>query len=143
MEKVLTYCIENFIVGFVKNVMKKPSIKTMRNKCDALLSPLIAKMYPKCLLCSNQTNTAHHHVHKSQSTALRYYVPNLINLCSGCHLALHYNESYYASKIVTIKGIEWFRDLEKRKHEIVKVDIYFYMSHYNRIKNELDKLSTV
>ena len=117
--------------------MKKPTVKTMRNKCDALLTPIIKKMYPKCLLCGHDTQVAHHHVHKSQSTRLRYEIDNLIPLCNSCHLALHMNESYHASRIVEMRGVEWFRKLDRMKHEIVKADVYFYLLNYERLKKLL------
>lgn len=119
--------------------MKKPSKTTLRNKCDSLLTPIVKKLYPKCLLCNNETQVAHHHVHKSKSTRLRYEIDNLINLCGHCHVVLHCNESYWASRIIDIKGIEWFRKLDKMKNETVKADVIFYMNHYDRLKEILDK----
>lgn len=113
--------------------MKKPSIKTLRNKCDDLLTPIIKKLHPKCLLCGRQTEVAHHHVHKSKSSILRYDLENLINLCNSCHFALHQNESYYASKIVAIKGLKWFENLERQKNKLVKTDTSFYQSNYERL----------
>ena len=47
------------------------------------------------------------------------------------------NESYWASKVVESRGLEWFRKLEKMKNEIVKADIHFYMGHYERLKKLL------
>lgn len=110
--------------------MRKPDQK----KCDKLLSPIIIKLYPRCLLCGGQTQVAHHHVHKSKSLILRYHIPNLIPLCNGCHLKLHYNESYWASKIVEIRGMKWFRDLDRLKNQIIKPN---YEDIYNRLKSML------
>lgn len=118
--------------------MKKPSIKSLRNKCDALLSPLIIKLHPRCLLCSRPTQVAHHHVHKSKSSILRYDLENLINLCNSCHFALHQNESYYASRIVKIKGMKWFDYLERTKNKLIKTDIHFYQDNYERLDNALN-----
>lgn len=117
--------------------MRKPTVKSLRNKCDALLTPIIKKMFPKCLLCGSETQVAHHHKHKSSSTRLRYELDNLINLCNSCHYALHNNESYYASKIVQIKGLEWFKKLDKMGTEIVKADVIFYQKNYERLKKLL------
>lgn len=117
--------------------MKLPSIKTLRNKCDALLTPIIKKMFPKCMLCGADTQVAHHHVHKSQSTRLRYEIDNLIPLCNSCHLALHMNESYHASRIVEKRGLDWWKRLDKMKHEIVKADRFFYQQNYERLKEML------
>jgi 5-methylcytosine-specific restriction endonuclease McrA len=104
----------------------KPTTKSLRNKCDKLLTPIVKKLHPRCLLCGEPTQVAHHHIHKSKSSALRYDLDNLIPLCHSCHLALHCNESYYASKIVKIKGIKWFDKLEKRKNKIVKTNLAWY-----------------
>lgn len=116
---------------------KLPKLSTVRTKCDNLLTPIIKKLYPRCLFCGKATEVAHHHVHKSKSTRLRYELDNLVNLCNSCHLTLHMNESYWASKVVESRGLEWFRKLEKMKNEIVKADIHFYMGHYERLKKLL------
>jgi 5-methylcytosine-specific restriction endonuclease McrA len=117
---------------------KKKTVKQLRDACDKLLTPIIIAQFPKCLLCSRPTQVAHHHVHKSQSTALRYELDNLIPLCHSCHLALHMNESYYASKIVMLKGLKWFAGIELRKNQLVKADVLFYQENLDR----LQKLST-
>jgi len=117
---------------------KLPSIKTARNKADSMLTPLVMKLHPNCLLCGNPTQVAHHHVHKSKSTRLRYELDNLIPLCASCHFKLHQNESYWASIVVEKKGIEWFKRLDKLGQEIVKSDVHFYL----RAQEELSTVST-
>ncbi len=119
---------------------KLPSIKTMRTKCDNLLTPIIKKMYPNCLLTGAPTEVAHHHVHKSKSAALRYYIPNLIPLTGSAHVALHHNESYWASKIVQIRGIEWFEDLEREKRREMKIDVHYYIAEHKRLPDILASL---
>lgn len=123
---------------------KLPSVKSARNKADALLTPLIKTMYPLCLLCNSPTEVAHHHVHKSKSTRLRYEIDNLINLCHPCHQRLHHNESYWASRIVAMKGLEWFQRIDQLKNEEVRANVQFYLGHYARLKamqDELDKMA--
>jgi hypothetical protein len=115
--------------------MKKlPKISTIRTKADNLLTPLIQKLYPNCLLCGKPTEVAHHHVHKSKSTRLRYELDNLINLCQHCHIVLHHNESYWASKVVEIKGMDWFKRIDKMKNETVKADVHWFLSQYEKLK---------
>ena len=114
--------------------MKSPSKKTLRNKADALLTPIIINLYPNCLLCGSRTEVGHHHVHKSKSTALRYYLSNLIPLCISCHFKLHQNESYWAGKIIEIKGLAWFQELDRKKNEIVKADVHYYLAQYEKLK---------
>lgn len=116
---------------------KVPKTGTLKNKCDKLLSPVLRKLKPDCLLCGAPTQVAHHHVHKSKSNRLRYELENLINLCNGCHFKLHHNESYWASKIVEIKGLKWFKELEKMKNETVKTDYLFYEANLTKLEELL------
>lgn len=121
--------------------MKKKS----QAQCDKLLTPIVKNLHPICLLyrqpdnpnCLKFTQVAHHHIHKSKSLRLRYDLENLIPLCSHCHQMLHHNESYWASVIVKIKGIEWFEYLQKTKNElmvgILKID-------YNEVYEKLDNI---
>jgi hypothetical protein len=57
---------------------------------------------------------------------------NLIPLCHHCHVVLHNNESYWASKIVERKGLDWFKRLDAMKNEYVKVDRFFYQEAIKR-----------
>lgn len=118
--------------------MRKLTPKSVCRQADSLLTPIIKLKYPNCLLqapsCTKYTQVAHHHVHKSKSTRLRHEIDNLIPLCNSCHLALHWNESYYASKIVSMRGLEWFNLLEKKKNEIVKADILYYSQQLGKLR---------
>lgn len=113
---------------------KLPKASTIRNKCDALLTPIIIKMHPKCLLCKEDTQVAHHHVKKSTSTRLRYEIENLIPLCNKCHLRLHCDEILWTSRIILIKGTEWFRELDRKKNEMVKADVHYYLANLSRLQ---------
>lgn len=122
-----------------------PAISTVRKKCDKLLTPIIKLLYPTCLLCGEPTQVAHHHIHKSKSTRLRYEIDNLINLCNRCHIRLHSNESYWASVVVQKRGLEWFAELDKKNQEIVKADVHFYIYNHERllgIYQQLEKVDT-
>lgn len=125
-----------------------PITKRLQVKCDNLLTPIIKNMYPTCLFfkatgnegCFKNTQVAHHHVHKSKASALRYEINNLIPLCNHCHLMLHHNESYWASKIVVIRGIEWFIDLEEKNNIAKSLDIKMNKAYY---EDHLESLSKV
>jgi hypothetical protein len=119
---------------------KLPKLSTVRNKCDALLTPIIKKMHPACYLCKRPTEVAHHHYHKSQSTRLRYELDNLVPLCNSCHVKLHHNESYWGTIVSNRMGEERFLGLIRKSHELVKADVYFYMEHYERLKAIHDRL---
>lgn len=122
-----------------KKRLPKPS--TIRTKCDSLLTPIIKLMYPLCLLCGGETQVAHHHVHKSKSTRLRYHIPNLINLCGKCHVRLHNDESYWGSKVTELKGAAWFKEIEQLKHEQVKADVHYYLDKHKELQATLQTLS--
>ena len=111
-----------------------------QKKCDKLLSPIIIKLHPKCLLCPANTQVAHHHVHKSKSLALRYDFENLIPLCHSCHLKLHFNESYWASIIVQKKGMAWFKKLDRAKEKLmVGKDKIDYEKVFHRLTTLLEE----
>ena len=126
-----------------KKVNKKPK-QHSQAQCDKLLTPIVKMMHPICLLngtnpnCTYFTEVAHHHVHKSKSLILRYNFDNLIPLCNHCHLMLHCNESFWASKIVLIKGTQWFENLEREKNKIIKIN---YNEVYESLKEKERKES--
>ena len=95
-------------------MIKKQKKRTQKD-CDKLLSPLVKSISPECMLCGKPTQVAHHFFHKSKCLALRYRVENLINLCNGCHYMLHFDEGYWAGKIIEIRGMKWFKKLDKVK----------------------------
>ena len=123
---------------------KLPTVKSTRNKCDKLLTPIIKAQHPECFLkgsknCNFYSQVAHHHIKKSRSSALRYDLENLIPLCNSCHLMLHQNESKWVLELIERKGIEWAQSL-KEKDVLVKTDVHFYIENYNRLKEIHDEL---
>lgn len=123
---------------------KLPAAKTVRNKCDKMLTPIIRAQHPYCFLrasenCAGFTQVAHHHVLKSKCTRLRYELDNLIPLCTSCHCMLHAHETYWSSKIVEMKGLDWWKKLDAVRHETVKADVHFYLDHYERLRPLYDE----
>jgi hypothetical protein len=124
-----------------KKRTKLPTARSVQKRCDLLLTPIIKAMYPYCLLTGAPTEVAHHHVKKSESNALRYYLPNLIPLTHKAHMALHSHETIYSSKIVAIKGLAWWNDLEREKQRPMKCDVHYYLAEEQRLKDILAKLN--
>lgn len=112
---------------------KLPKLTTMRNKADALLTPIVKKLHPRCLLCPAATQVAHHHFKKSTSSACRYHIPNLIPLCNPCHARLHHDEILWTGRVVQIMGLEWLAGLEEQKKKYTKVDVHWYIENYERL----------
>jgi hypothetical protein len=52
------------------------------------------------------------------------------------------NEGYESSRIVALKGMSWFKKLEKMKNEIVKADKWFYQENLQRLQALLASLSS-
>lgn len=119
---------------------KLPSVKTMRNKCDALLTPIIKKMYPYCIFTGEETQVAHHAIKKSTSSALRYYLPNLIPLTHKAHMRLHADEILWTGKLIELKGLEWWQDLMAKKEVYTKCDVHHYIAEYARLKELYESL---
>lgn len=118
--------------------MKEKVKKYSQAQCDKLLTPIIKKLFPKCLLCGQPTGVAHHFIKKSVSSYLRYYLPNLINLCCSCHFKLHFNdEGLWNGKIALMKGKDWLDDLEKHKKDYVKTDWVYYNTIYQKLQDTL------
>jgi hypothetical protein len=46
------------------------------------------------------------------------------------------NQTLYSGRIIEKMGLDWFRDIESKKHEIVKADKWFYLENYNRLQKE-------
>jgi 5-methylcytosine-specific restriction endonuclease McrA len=103
--------------------------KGLQKKADNLLTPIIKKLHPVCLLCPSPTQVAHHFIHKSKSSALRYDLENLINLCNHCHCALHFgSESEASASIAFLKGKKWFAYIQSKKYATQKINKAYYES---------------
>ena len=121
----------------VKKAKNKKKQKSRTQKhCDSLLTPIIKKLSPKCLLCGSPTEVAHHFIRKSVSLNLRYNFKNLIPLCNKHHFLLHFNdEGLWNGRITLIMGKDWLDYLEKNKRTIIK-------PNYNEIYETLKRLLT-
>ena len=117
---------------------KLPTVKSMRNKCDALLTPIIKKMYPYCVFTGQPTEVAHHAIKKSTSSALRYYLPNLIPLTHKSHMRLHSDEILWTGRLIALKGLDWWSDLEEKKNVYTKCDVHFYIEQHKRLTSILN-----
>lgn len=122
----------------LKEKDKPRKIKYTQKKCDALLTPIAKKLNPKCLLCGQPTQVGHHFIKKSVSSFLRYYLPNIINLCNACHFRLHFNdEGLWNGKIALKNGQEWLNDLEKNKKNPVRTNTEYYKITFETLSTYL------
>lgn len=115
-------------------------LTTARNKCDALLTPIIKKIHPRCESCGRPTEVAHHWKEKSISSILRYDIRNLIPLCHSCHAKIHnrFGNSVtgaydVADIIIKKRGIEWKNTLDRDARDTQKVNLGYYKETYERL----------
>ena len=102
----------------IKKPLKKKSLSYYRNKADRLLQETVRLTYKKCLVCGKPVSCGHHYYPKSSAGNLRYFWPNIIPICSGCHFRLHNGDPRIQNTINEVKGKEWLDNLnaEKRKY---------------------------
>jgi len=112
----------------------KPRWKTLRNKADKLLMDYIRAKYPACLVCAKPVSCGHHFVNKSNSNALRYYLPNIIPICRDCHFLVHNQPHLIEPKICFKLGKAWHDDLLRVKQAGVKANWQWYQDNLETIK---------
>ena len=125
--------------GTKRKYKKKTPLQLLQTKCDSLLTPIAKKNSESCLLngyegCTYYTNVGHHHLKKSTSASCRYYIPNIISLCTFCHCRLHNDEILWTGRVVEIMGFDWLHDLEEKKKETVKISQTYYKEHLERLE---------
>ena len=113
---------------------RKPSKSYLRNKADKLFQDYFKAKYPCCLVCGAPTNCAHHFCTKASSNALRYYIPNGIPLCKGCHCLVHCQPHLIEPTICFNLGEDWYKDLIEVKRQGVKVNRAWYQSHIEELE---------
>jgi len=97
----------------------------LQKKADRLLQEKYA--IGKCEMCPKPVSCVHHLFPKSSSSALRFYPPNLVRVCVGCHLKFHSKfSSEMIDRVVLKRGQKWFDDLQKKRHEIIKTNKKYY-----------------
>ncbi len=125
---------------------KLPALSTLRNKCDALLTPLCKKISPNCESCGQPTQVGHHWIEKSRSSFLRYDMRNLIALCNPCHAKIHnrFGNSVVggldvAEIIINKRGREWKLQMDIDHKIYQKVDRDYYLTNYAHLRSLLDE----
>ena len=106
--------------------MKKRSWKYYRNKADKLLQEYIKTKYKYCLVCGKPVSCGHHYFPKSNSNALRYYLPNKIPICRDCHCLVHAQPHLINPKIDFKLSSDWYDGLLEVKRTGVKANLDWY-----------------
>lgn len=114
----------------------------LRSKSDVLFHEVCLKLNPNCLLCGNQAQQIHHFRPKGSYGILRYTIINGVALCRSCHFKLTFQDTSLQAKIAEIKGLRWFRKIEKLSKgtpaNYQTTD--WYKLNIKRLENILNKL---
>ena len=87
--------------------------KRLRSEADKLFHDVCMKLNGRCFLCYGLASQVHHFKPKGSYGILRYEISNGIPLCQSCHFKLTFSDSSLQAKIAEIKGLKWFRRIEK------------------------------
>ena len=118
------------------NKMKLKTISQLRKQADKLIQEYGRKLFDKCLVCGMPMSCLHHFFPKSVSSALRYEWKNLVPICQSCHFKHHskYDPTIHET-IIRINGQNWYNELLKQKHKIIKAN----REYYNNIIKEYER----
>lgn len=117
-----------------KTTQQKKTAK--KKEADRLLQEIGREMYDCCEVCGGTYSCLHHYVPKSVSYALRYYFPNCIPICVGCHVGIHKrNDPKIINTINEIRGKEWIDDLNNVRRKEVKDTLEYITSIVEGLKN--------
>ena len=105
-----------------KERKKNSSRKILENKLDTL-SAKLCRMKGVCEICGKRDGVLNAHHFKSRVyKGVRWYQPNLICLCVHHHtfnftFSAHKTPEAFKTRMIELKGQEWFDDIEKRAVE--------------------------
>ena len=100
----------------------------LQKKCAKLLQELGRETFEFCEVCGMPLSCLHHFVKKSQSNRLRYDKDNLIPICNSCHFKIHITDDpSIEATIIRKRGWKWYDQLMKKKHEMVKTNLPYYL----------------
>lgn len=114
--------------------------KKLMRENDRLYQEIGRLLYDKCFFeaCPEPYCCLHHFVRKSQSLNTRYDLSNGINICNKHHCSIHQGENNELEiRIVDIRGMDWCKELMKRKHITIHNKLEFLRNQNTWLKNEL------
>ena len=121
----------------------KSDISKLQKKADAMLTPIIKKIYPYCEGCGQETTVGHHWIEKSRSLNLRYNIEdNIIPLCQSCHAKIHnrFGNSVVGGLDVALiviekRGREWKERMDIEGRIIVRANEAWYLNKLQELES--------
>lgn len=118
--------------------MRKPSKKTLRNKCDTLCSKL-CRSIGYCERCGRTETLQWVHFISRAVIRLRYNPKNFGCLCYRCHRWAHQHPKAFSVFWDKLKGQGTTQQLEKKSNTLIPLTIEFYQEVYEKLKELYDK----
>ena len=108
-------------------------------KLDKLWGEIIHKGV-RCELCGKKGRFNAHHLKRRSCLSTRFYLPNGVLLCIGCHFKVHSSsvDSYaLIEKLIKVRGKKWWKELESRSNQLVKWHERELEDIFNKLKKQL------
>lgn len=116
--------------------MKRTSLRSLEKKADKLYQIRMIEQNPVSIISGEPTEVIHHFVPKSQSNNLRYDPLNGVPLTHKEHCRHHLSgDPRIVAGVIEKRGMDWYADLEKRRHIICKMN----KGYLTEVINQLQK----
>jgi len=115
--------------------------KAKTRKLDKQFSQIVKGLAGnKCEICSKDTYLNVHHYVGRRNRACRWYIPNGVCLCSGCHTmslwSAHQNPEWFRGQIMERRGDIWLKDIWQQMNKTFKGTYEDVLEHYeDKTKN--------
>ena len=107
---------------------RKSKRKQMTDRLDKLWSHAVKQRVGfKCEYCGKESYLNSHHVFSRSNFSTRWDLSNGFCLCAGCHtlknFSAHKAPLEFAEWMIEQRGQEWYDDLKRRAHMVIKFSI--------------------
>ncbi|HCJ67554.1 MAG TPA: hypothetical protein DHV62_09635 [Elusimicrobia bacterium] len=111
--------------------------KSEEKKLDQLVREKCKENFKACVVCGNTVVNVHH-IEGRRNRATRWYLPNLVSLCAGCHtfrtMSAHQSPLRMRKFFIDSFGKKWEQDLIMQSNKVCKTT-------YEKVKDYLEGLT--
>lgn len=126
--------------------MKKTNRQKLIKKLDDLWS-LLVRRNCTCELCGYKGDIKEfdaHHIKKRGNLSTRWYLPNGVCLCKGCHRFKVHMDTFTVAILIELlkkrRGVKWYDELVRKTNQIVKYSVVELQELHDYYKGEVEKL---
>ena len=74
----------------------------------------------RCEICGAKGRLNSHHLFSRNRYSVRFDLANGICLCPRCHFSAHQSSLEFSRKVLNLRCIRWYKDLEKKAKKLAK-----------------------